>query len=327
MNLNVLIDAIVRQTTILLAQLATASGERAYVADLANKVFLDLVRELKAQGLGNKVIADMFGMVLRSYHKKVRRLSESATDTGRSLWEAVFSFLHEHESIGQGELMKRFQYDDNETVRGVLRDLVESGLVFRTGRGATTMYRLAAAEELSQSDTESGEGAFVNFVWMSVYRNGPIGAADLTSILRVSIKEVESALHTLQQDSRVTEGLPGIFQAQECVVPFEAPVGWETAVFDHFQALVTTITAKLQQGRIPASRTDDTGGSTYAFDVWPGHPLEAEVLELFCRTREDASDLRKRVDAHNASTSDTKESYRVTFYAGQNILKDVPAND
>src|SRR5262245_1822709 len=84
-----LIDAIVRQTTILIAALATASGQRAQLAHIANLVFADLVRELRDQGVGNKVIADMFGMALRTYRRKVARLSESRTDTGHSLWEAV----------------------------------------------------------------------------------------------------------------------------------------------------------------------------------------------------------------------------------------------
>ena len=49
-----LIDAIVRQTTVLLASLATASGQRATLARVANQVFGDLVAELKQQGLGNR---------------------------------------------------------------------------------------------------------------------------------------------------------------------------------------------------------------------------------------------------------------------------------
>lgn len=64
MNVNLLIDAIVRQTTVLIAQVATAAGIRAPLSHMANQVFLDLVRELKEQGLGNKVIADMFGLAL-----------------------------------------------------------------------------------------------------------------------------------------------------------------------------------------------------------------------------------------------------------------------
>jgi hypothetical protein len=91
MNAALLIHAIVRQTTVLIAALATASGQRAQLASVANLVFADLVRELREQGLGNKIIADMFGMALRTYHRKLARLSASRTVHGRSLWEAVLA--------------------------------------------------------------------------------------------------------------------------------------------------------------------------------------------------------------------------------------------
>jgi predicted acetyltransferase len=54
---------------------------------------LSLVRELERQGIGQKVIADMFGLALRSYQQKVQRLSESATDRGLTLWEAVHAHI------------------------------------------------------------------------------------------------------------------------------------------------------------------------------------------------------------------------------------------
>jgi hypothetical protein len=47
---------------VLIAQLATTAGARAPLAHTANRVFLDLTRELKQQGLGSKVISDMFGL-------------------------------------------------------------------------------------------------------------------------------------------------------------------------------------------------------------------------------------------------------------------------
>jgi hypothetical protein len=131
MNVNVLIDAIVRQTTVLIAQLATAAGLRAPLAHTANQVFLDLVRELKEQGVGNKVIADMFGLALSTYHSKIRRLSESRSERGRSLWKATLAFIKERGAVTQADVLKRFQYDDGPSVRGVLNDLVESGMVFR----------------------------------------------------------------------------------------------------------------------------------------------------------------------------------------------------
>ena len=47
MNISVLIDSIVRQVTVLIAQLATAGGVRAPVAHIANQVFVQLARELE----------------------------------------------------------------------------------------------------------------------------------------------------------------------------------------------------------------------------------------------------------------------------------------
>ena len=91
MNVGYLIDSIVQQTTVLIAQVATTAGVRAPLAHVANRVFLDLVTEIERQGVARKVVADMFGLALRSYQQKVQRLSESATDSGRTLWEASCS--------------------------------------------------------------------------------------------------------------------------------------------------------------------------------------------------------------------------------------------
>jgi hypothetical protein len=79
MDTRHLVDAIVRQTTVLIAQLSTAAGVRTPLAQVADQVFLELARELEGQGIGRKVAADMFGLALRSYQKKITRLSGSVT--------------------------------------------------------------------------------------------------------------------------------------------------------------------------------------------------------------------------------------------------------
>jgi hypothetical protein len=53
-----LIDAIVRQTTILIAQVSTTAGIRSPLARVADQVFLELSRELEGQGVTRKVAAD-----------------------------------------------------------------------------------------------------------------------------------------------------------------------------------------------------------------------------------------------------------------------------
>jgi hypothetical protein len=64
MDLKLLIDGIVRQTTVLIAQISTSSGVRSPLAHLADQVFLELASEIESQGVKRRVAADMFGLAL-----------------------------------------------------------------------------------------------------------------------------------------------------------------------------------------------------------------------------------------------------------------------
>src|SRR6186713_1687034 len=147
MNAQVLIDSIVRQVTVLIAQLATSGGVRAPLAHLANQVFLELANELEAQGVSRKVSADMFGMALRAYIRKVRRLSEGQTEKGRTLWQALLDFVRSEELVTRERVLKRFSFDGEQQVTSVLRDLTDSGLVFCSGSGKNAVYRAASSAE------------------------------------------------------------------------------------------------------------------------------------------------------------------------------------
>src|ERR1051325_4529652 len=116
-----------RQTTVLVAELAPSRGLRPPLAHLADQVFLELTRELDAQGVSRKVSADMFGMALRSYLRRIQGLSESSTDRGRTLWEAVLDYIGQGEMRSRAQILARFSHDDHNLVRGVLHDLTENG--------------------------------------------------------------------------------------------------------------------------------------------------------------------------------------------------------
>jgi hypothetical protein len=321
-NVNLLIDAMVRQTTVLIAQLATTAGARAPLAHTANGVFLDLVRELKQQGLGSKVISDMFGLTLRAYHAKVARLSESGTDRGRSLWEALFAFVQEKGPVSRRAILARFSGDEETVIRGVLRDLVESGLVFRSGRGDWTTFRAATEEDAKEAGDDAERLAHV--VWIVVYRYGPLGRAEIAERIPMDATALGNVLSSLVADGRIAveqQGSKTSYSTDGCVVPLGSAVGWEAAVFDHYQALVTALCTKLRLGRARAVVGDWVGGSTYSANVWDGHPLEGEVLGLLQRTRDQASDLRARVETYNAAHPAPEEGdKRVIFYVGQTVL-------
>jgi hypothetical protein len=332
LNAKLLIDAMVRQTMILIAQLATTAGIRAPLAHVADQVFLELVQGLESQGVSRKVIADMFGLALRSYQLKVKRLSESSTDANRSLWEAVFAYIQSHSLISRAQILSRFCNDDSASVRGILHDLVESNLVFKSGRGPLTHYKAASEDDLGLSLDSDPLRSAEALTWISIYRLGPTSFAALSEHLPLTQDLLNAALRSLLDSGRIQTQPPQsapfnlfdpavTYSAQHCVIPMGTPGGWEAAVFDHFQAMVTALCRKLRHIGTVASRNDAIGGSTYSFHIWPDHPYEARVLQLLKETRASVSALRAEVMAHNdAHPQPERGVQRVVFYVGQNVI-------
>jgi len=323
MNVNLLVDAIVRQTTVLIGQLATSAGARPTLAHTANQVFLDLASELKAQGLGNKVIADMFGLTLRGYHHRVARLSESTTERGRSLWEALHAFIQEKTIVLRSELLARFARDDELKVKGVLRDLVDSGLVFRTGRGDAAVYRATSGEELPRPVPVRNEERLSNWAWIAIYRNGPLSLAELAAQVPADEAVLSGVVRRLESEGRIrlrSEDGIARYESDACVIPIEDPEGWEAAIFDHYQAMVTAICAKLALRRRRASGSESIGGSTFGFEIWDDHPERANVLGILKETRDRAIAIRERVTRYNEANAAGPGVLKVVAYVGQNVL-------
>ncbi len=324
MTIELLIQAIVRQTTILIAQLATSRGVRAPLAQVADQVFIDLVRELERQGVSRKVSADMFGLGLRTYRRKIQRMSESATVRGRSLWEVVLEHVRERGLVTRRELLTRFLHDDEAQVRAVLRDLCESQLVFSSGVGSSTSYRASSDEELASLKRKQDVEGADELLLALMFREAPLTVSETAHKLQADVTEIEAALARLLDAGRieriVAEGASEPrYRANQLVIPLGAPVGWEAAVFDHFKALVTTVLSRLREKRATALE-DQVGGSTYTIDVWPGHPLADEVYGALGRMRASLSELRARVLELNTDQALPDTHTRVVIYAGQCLI-------
>jgi hypothetical protein len=110
------------------------------------------------------------------------------------------------------------------------------------------------------------------------------------------------------------------YQSQRCVLGYDDPLGWEAAVFDHYQALVIALCTKLRLGQTRAAPDDTVGGSTFGFDVWPGHPEYDNVLGFLRSLRAQGSELRQRVSAYNDAHAAPGEKTRVVAYMGQAVL-------
>jgi hypothetical protein len=324
-NPQILIDAIVRQTMVLIAQVSTVDGVRSPLSHVADEVFMGLVRELERQRVGKKVIADMFGLALRSYQQKVQRLSESATTRGVTLWSAIHDFLSGRESASRAELLAHFADDEERVVRSILNDLVESGLVCRSASGKEARYRVATAEELEElGATGSANSLETNaaLVWVHVYRSSPLRRDELARLLPLPAPVLGAAIDSLVADERIrleTRGDGVYCVTHRCLIPVGQAAGWEAALIDHHRAVLSALAAKVVSGKHVSRASDEVGGTTVSFDLWPGHPREAEVRALLAASREQIIPLWNEVAEYNRQHRPDK-TYKVTYYCGQYLL-------
>jgi hypothetical protein len=320
MNTKLLVDAIVRQTTVLIAQLCTAAGVRAPLAQIADQVFLGLSRELETQGVGRKVAADMFGLALRSYQKKVQRLTESETLRDKTLWEAVIDYIRDHGSVPRRRIFERFQHDDEDAVAAILNDLVSSGLAYSSGRGGTALIGLTSVVDQKRMADEDLRATLPAMVWLVVYREGPLDAAALEARFGLEPAKLACILDELEREGRVQrDAVTGLLRSGTVIIPVGDRAGWEAAVFDHFQGVAKAIASKVRMS--PDSEFAKlVGGATLSFDVFPNHPLEQEVYGLLSGVRGQVNELWHRLAAHNRQHPiPDQQKIKVTFYLGQNV--------
>ncbi len=321
MQIRLLIDDIVRQTTLLIGHLSTAAGLREPLSHIADQVFLELSRELDAQGVRLKVAADMFGMTLRSYQLKVRRLSEQCDRRGASLWCAIHDRLKEA-TASRDELIHRFGRHDPKKVAATLCDMVESGVAYSSGRGPKAVYGVIAARG-SEASRAADQGEMLKErLWYLVASGSP--RSELAARLQLDdVAAVDRAVDELIEEGHLELAASGALAARRFEVAVGAARGWETAVGDHFRAVATAVVAKV--ARRGSERDDRIGGATLTFRVHPDHPDADEVYRLLATTRERADALWRRVALHNEQYPPPAASQRVTFYFGQNVVGDETA--
>ncbi len=326
MHIKMLIDSIMQQTTVLIGQLSTAAGVRAPLARIADQVFVDLARELESQGVGRRVAADMFGMALRSYQKKLRRLTESQSAADRTLWRAILEHVRQHQRVRKADLLRRFGRDGEREVGSILADLVSSGLIYQTGRGLDALYRVTSDVDLRHLAGGDDPEALAPLVWSAVHDRPGSSEAELIASLQLDADAVRRALQLLIREGRLRRDSPGPdapIMADDLVVPVGATQGWEIAVHDHFRAVANAIASKVRSGAARAEGSDIVGGATLSFDIGDAHPYRERVVSLLADVRERVNALWNEVEAYNARHPQGEaERKRLFFYFGQ-YLEDV----
>jgi hypothetical protein len=319
-----LIDAIVQQTTLLIAQLATSAGIRAPLAHIADQVFLDLANEIEQQGVTRKVVADMFGLALRSYQKKVNRLRASVTCKEQTLWQSVLQYVRDQGGSTRKQVLAAFARDEPAHVVAVLNDLVSSGLIYSTGRGQHAAYGPTPDQHRQAMLDEESLETLLHLLWLEIAERSSATRSELHARFDRQPELVDRALGLLLADGRVQvrpESGEDRFETSSVLIPVGSEAGWEAAVFDHFRAVCVAIAGKLRQRDAAGASPELIGGTTLSFEIDAQHPDADEVRTLLARCREQAFELWNRVTERNRQRALSEASRsRVVFYFGQNVI-------
>lgn len=317
MNVQLLIDEIVRQTTVLIAQLSTSAGLRAPLSHVADQVFLELARELDSQGVRRKVVADMFGMALRTYQMKVRRLNENADRGAGTLWQQLYADLSAG-SATRDELERRHRPHTAKQIAAAVQDMVQSGVAYSSGRGQQAIFGLTSDADRQHLSATEKRRVQQELCWYLIASGAAANQQELQDQLRMTEADVDDVLQELQAEGQVSrDGSRLTARAFEVTVGAER--GWETSVFDHFRAVTTAIAAKVNS---PTSAHDDEiGGGTRSFLVHPEHPHAQEVYALLADVRKRTREVWQRVATYNEQHAPPERADRVTFYFGQNVVR------
>jgi hypothetical protein len=313
-------------------------------------VFCELASEIEAQGVGRKVAADMFGMALRTYQKRVQRLRESQSFRERTLWEAILQFIESTGSVTRTQIDKRFARDPDEQRGAVLLDLIQSGLVYNTGRGEQAIYGPTTDADRRAMRGSAEFEALANLAWLALYQSGPLSLAQLSEHLECSVERALGVAVQLRDSGRLEvsnsanepSGWPTdpvqapaaepqpitpstLLRTHNLTIAAAEAAGWEAAFLDHFRAMATALANKVRLG--VSQSTPGVGGATYTFNLHSEHPLEPQVSALFQQLREQVDTLWYAVSEYNREHALPENHKKVTLYLGQNVVADLEENN
>lgn len=325
MNHGLLIDAIVRKTALLVADLAVRDPVPASLMHVTDLFFTAINEHLRSKHeRPQRVIADLFGLPIRTYQHRVTVLSQSASLRGITVWEAIYRFVRAEEQVSRAEIGQRFHQENPELVGSILNEMVRSKLLFCAGRGSTAVY---LANQRVEFDADASPEADARLVWVVTHGHPGASMAELAVAMgiegsAVQANRLRAALDRLVDENRlvVTSDPEGIdrYHSRDFVFDLDAPSDGLAAFYDHFSAVVDAICQKLDGGAMP--RIGATG-ATYRFDLHPGMAETAEVEGLVEALRTRCSRLRHALEA--TGLSDT----RLVFYFGHMLVESDPPGD
>ena len=181
-----LVGRLVPRVAELFATLASHDPLKMSFADVASKTVLDMVEVMQRDGISQEAIAAALGMTIGGFRTRLRKLRETYREADApiagaprpgTLLEQVYAFIDARYTPAKKDVLfdqikRQFVGVNDETLRGVLKFLVDYDLLEDTGRGLRRRYRIATRRLTPDSGLPE--------VTMLLFREGPMTLARLS---------------------------------------------------------------------------------------------------------------------------------------------------
>ncbi|MEM9068699.1 MAG: hypothetical protein AAGE52_09340 [Myxococcota bacterium] len=315
LDVRLLLELLLEGGGELVASLATAQGRRESLEHLEDLVFLHTTETLRRRGYSAKVITDLFGLSsLTSLRRKLRKIKSGRLLRTRSLRQAILSRVAEGD-VDRQELLAHLKTRDAVIVKGVLRDLIDEGVI-REGAGG---YELALAHTQTTDPSDHGLQGLMHIL----LGHRAMTAAELQGTLGVPEERV----------LEVSQGLIERGVVRRKGDSFEAGPNWNlypatdvseavTSLVHHFRAVGAAIIGTVRKWDSEEKVSPHTPPAvvTATFEIARDHPLLPELLAMHASFAESIAELYERIEASEPVEG---ERLRVSVYAGTAVADDV----
>ena len=149
-------------------------------------------------------MADMFGAPLRTFQRRAAAAEEDWRLDNRSLWQRIYTEIRKRPVVLRNELLATFYRADESVVRGILLELSDSGLVFRSGSGDRTAFRAASDEELEALGLAPLDNGNRHYVWLTIYQHKPATLDTLATVSGLPRSDVQAEVEALVAENLVS---------------------------------------------------------------------------------------------------------------------------
>jgi len=327
---ELLIDGVARQSVRLIAHIATFAG-RSRLSGLTEQMFGWMVTALREEcDLNHGVIQSMLALPRSTYFDRLSRRSESGH--GVNLWLAILLQFQRRAPapLSVEELAQILPRVDEHSLRGILADLQKQELIACATGGASNLawerFAIVDAERV-KTVIDCALEDISSMLLVAVYQNGPIGVSALAERLGLAVAEIEDGLLDLNDRGLIDVDRSNGAERWDCKgldIAFENVEAWHAAVYDHVHAVVNAVIGKLRSEKTQACMEDEVGGSTFSYEVWPGHPHEKRVGALFKKVRAEGNQLLEELRVFEQSEAakakpPAAQRRKVVFYCGQAV--------